>query len=248
MDLAGRIKYAEMKARHQAMLRPWYKKPWGVTVIIALILVLVVLAVSSLYVASRVQQILAGQTSAMTADQLKQYLQTIKGDGTDYQMGTGTPQVTIVEFGDFACPYSKASYQAVNQVVAEYPGKVKLVWRDYLRNADSIDLAMTARCAGEQGKFWQMHDLLFANQDALSTNDSARPGKLMALAQALNLNTTQFSGCLSGGKYLDQIKNDYNDGNTLQIIGTPTWFVNNYTFAGSLTADKFQELIGGLVK
>jgi protein-disulfide isomerase len=248
MGLPERLKYAEMKARHQDVLRPWYKKPWGAIIVIALIFILIILTISSVYVVGRVQQILAGQTDALTADQLAQYLKTISGSGTNYKMGTTTPQATIVEFGDFACPYSKESYQVVNRMAARYKDKVKIVWRDYLRNQDSIDLAMAARCAGDQGKFWEMHDLLFANQDSLTTADANRISRLLSLAQSLQLNMTPFNTCLTSQKYLDQIKKDYDDGNTLQIIGTPTWFVNNITFAGSLTEDKFRELISGLVK
>ncbi|NCO00196.1 thioredoxin domain-containing protein [Candidatus Falkowbacteria bacterium] len=247
MGLNERLKYAEMKARHQDALRPWYKKPWGIIVIILTIIIFLILTFSSIYVFNRIQQILAGETATMTTEQLKQYIQTINGDGTNYSLGTSTPQATIVEFGDFACPYCQESYQVVNQMESLYKDKIKIVWRDYLRNEDSIDLAMTARCAGEQGKFWEMHDLLFANQENLTTADSERINRLSALAQILELNMTKFNSCLSERKYLNQIKKDYDDGNTLEIIGTPTWFVNNYSFSGSLTEAKFQELISGLI-
>jgi len=247
MGLSERLKYAEMKARHQDALRPWYKKPWGIIIITLMIIVFLILTFSSIYVFNRIQQILSGQTATMTAEQLKQQRQTINGDGTNYALGTNTPQATIIEFGDFACSYCQESYQVVNKMESLYKNKVKIVWRDYLRNEDSIDLAMAARCAGEQEKFWEMHDLLFANQDNLTTADSKRISRLSALAQILELNMTKFNSCLTERKYLTQIKKDYDDGNTLEIIGTPTWFVNNHSFSGSLTEEKFQELISGLI-
>jgi len=248
MGLTERLKYAEMKARHQEVLRPWYKKPWGAILAIVLILLFLFLSFVSIYVIGRAQAILNGTADTLTAEQLTQYLQTINGDGSNPRVGTESPQATIIEFGDFACPYSKESYQVIGRMADLYKDKVKIVWRDYLRNEDSIDLAMTARCAGAQGKFWEMHDLLFANQDSLATPDDGRIKRLLALGEDLKLNMTTFNACLTERQYLEQIKKDYEDGNSLQIIGTPTWFVNNYTFAGSLTEDKFRELISGIVQ
>jgi protein-disulfide isomerase len=248
MSLDERIKYAEMKARHGKMLLPWYKKGWGIGLLSLAGLFLIILIIAAADVINQTQLILTGKTTIITAAQSQAYLQEINGDGTNYFMGTTTPQVTLVEFGDFACPYCLKSYTVINQLAKEYPDKLKIVWRDYLRNKDSIDLALTARCAGEQGKFWQMHDALYANQANLTTADDSRPAKLIALAQGLQLDTTKFTSCLTSQKYLDQIKKDYEDGNALQIIGTPTWFINNYQFAGYVPLDKFNTLVNGLIK
>lgn len=237
-----------MKARHSQLLAPWYKKWWGQGLLVLGALLLVFLIVSASYVAAQVQAILSGRAIVMDATQRQAYLQAINGDGTNYYEGTSSPEVTIVEFGDFACPYCYKSYTVMNQLVQKYPDKIKLVWRDYLRNKDSIDLAMTGRCAGEQGQFWPMHNALFADQANLTTADNSRPAKLVALAQNLGLNITQFTACLSSEKYLNQIKKDYDDGNSLNIVGTPTWFVNNYQFAGYVPLDKFSALVEGLIK
>lgn len=248
MGLEERIKYAAMKARHEKKLLPWHKKWWGVLLLVLAGLFLIALVISSLYVVSQVKTIISKQSSGVTEQDYKTYAQNIKGDGTNFSIGTSTPQVTIVEFGDFACPYSKESYTAVNQVLAEYPGKVRVVWRDYLRNEASIDLAVAARCAGAQGKFWPMHDSLFADQDNLLTQDEARLNRLVAIAVNLGLNDTAFATCLSNRDGLDKIKADYDAGNSLAILGTPTWFVNNYPISGALTFDKFKELLSGIVK
>jgi protein-disulfide isomerase len=248
MSLNERIKYAEMKARHGHLLLPWYKKWWGVGLLVAGGLFLISTVVAAAYVVNQTQLILSGQTLMITAAQRQTYLNEINGDGTNYYTGTTSPQVTIVEFGDFACPFCLKSYTVIKQLIQKYPDKIKVVWRDYLRNQDSIDLAMSARCAGEQGKFWEMHDALYANQANLTTADDGRPARLVALAQGLNLDVTKFTDCLSSQKYLDQIKKDYDDGNALQIVGTPTWFVNNFSFAGYVPLDKFESLVGGLIK
>jgi protein-disulfide isomerase len=248
MSLNERIKYAAMKARHSNLLLPWYKKWWGVTSIILGGLFFLFLSVCSIYVLVKVQNILSGKDGVMTDQQIQDYLKNIHGDNTNYYMGTTSPQVTIVEFGDFACPFSHQSASVVKDLTTKYKNNVKLVWRDYLRNEDSIDLAITARCAGEQGKFWEMHDLLFAQQDNLTTNDTDRPSKLASLANGLKLNMNKFTTCFNNRTYLDQIKKDYDDGNALKIIGTPTWFVNNHVISGALDKNTFETMIKGLVK
>jgi len=248
MSLDERLKYVAMKARHKNILGPWYKKWWGKIILLIIALVLILLLISSLYIVNKVQEILATQNQALTAQELQDYIKTINGDGTNYSFGTNKPQVTIIEFGDFACPYSRESAPIIKSLAEEYKNKIKIIWRDYLRNEDSIDLALSARCAGEQGKFWEMHDALFANQDSYTTNDSTRPNRLITLAQSLKLDSKKFTDCLNSKTYLDQIKKDYADGNKLEIAGTPTWFVNNYPFSGALSEQKFRELISGLIK
>lgn len=248
MSLEERFKYAAMKARHKNAARPWYKKWWGAIIIIILGLIFILLVFSSLYIVNKAKEILNEESRTMTQEQLQAYLREINGNGLNYFLGTNAPQATIVEFGDFACPFSRASAAAVSQIGAEYKDKIKIIWRDYLRNEDSIDLAVSARCAGEQGKFWEMHDGLFANQDNFASSTEERKSELISLAQGLQLNIDSFTTCLNNRKYLDQIKADYEDGNKLEIIGTPTWFINNYTFAGVITAEKLRELVAGVVK
>lgn len=237
-----------MKARHNKVLLPWYKKWWGWLLIFLAALLLILLTISSLYVVSKVKTIVAERNQGVTEQDYQEYAQDIKGDGTNFYIGTSTPQVTIVEFGDFACPYTKESYAAINQLVAEYPDKVRVVWRDYLRNEDSIDLALAARCAGAQGQFWQMHNRMFENQEDLTIADETRPERLATIAAELGLNTDEFNRCLSDQDNLERIKKDYADGNKLAILGTPTWFVNNYPISGALNIKIFRELVNGIIE
>lgn len=248
MGLEERIKYVEMRTRHKKVLLPWYKKWWGVLLLVLAGLILVCLTVCSLYVINKAQQIIAEQNQGVTEQDYEDYVKALKGDGTNFSIGTSSPQLTITEFGDFACPYSKSSYLVVKQLLDEYPGKIRIVWRDYLRNEDSIDLAVAARCAGAQGKFWEMHDKLFEDQDNLTTANEARLNRLVALAVSLGMDDTTFATCLSNKTDLDKIKKDYDDGNSLGIVGTPTWFIDNYPISGSLTIEKFRELLNGILK
>ncbi len=247
-QLSERIKYAEMKARHKNLTQAWYRRWWGIVIIIILSIVLLFILWSALYVANKTMDILAQNNNVVSTSQRQTYLNEINGDGTNYYLGSKQAKIVIVEFGDFACPFCKKSSPIISKLVKEQADKIKLVWRDYLRNKDSIELALSARCAGEQNKFWEMHDLLFANQDQLSVNDSTRNDKLITLANQLELNTKQFTNCLNNKRYLDKIKKDYNDGNALKIVGTPSWFINNYPMAGALSEKQFRNLISGILK
>ena len=248
MSLTDRIKYAEMKARHAKDLRPWYKKWWGALILAISALILIVLVASAFYVYNKVQEINSQAAQNYLNEQKQAYLNAIAGGGTTYSLGSGNPQITIVEFSDFACPYCAESAVAVRKVAAAYQNQVKIIFRDYPLHDNSIDLALAARCAGEQGKFWEFHDYIFANQNNLSDTGDALKTKLLAGAQSLKLNTDKFSTCLTDKTYLSQISTDFQDGETLQVQGTPTWFVNNYRLTGSLSEQKLQELIAGLLK
>jgi len=248
MSLDDRIKFAALKARHQDVLRPWYKKWWGILFWLFAALIFVALVVSVLYVIQEYQAYKNGTDQASLDKQRQTILAAINGT-TNYYTGTSTPQATIVEFADFACPFCWQSETDLQQIRAQYLDKIKLVWRDYPLHPTSIELALAARCAGEQGKFWPYHDILFTDQTRLATSTGEElDSELIALAQNMDLATSTFTNCLSSQKYLAQVKQDYDDGETLQVQGTPTWFINNYPVTGAMPAGGLLNLIKGLIK
>jgi len=248
MSLDERLQYVAMKSRHKNLLLPWYKKWWGILILITLAIFLIILIASTFYVIDKVKQIQAEKQQTNLETGRQEYLQAINGDGSNYKIGAANPQLTITEFGDFACPFCAQSATAIRKVVTQYPNQVKFIFRDYPLHDNSIDLALAARCAGEQNKFWEMHDQLFANQEVLNASTTELSTGLATIASQLKLNVTQFNLCISDRKYVSQIKRDYEDGEILAIKGTPTWFVNNYTITGYLTEENFTELINGLIK
>lgn len=140
------------------------------------------------------------------------------------------------------------SAPGIRAVSERYKNQIKIIFRDYPLHDNSIDLALAARCAGEQGKFWEFHDYLFTNQNKLTDTGEALQTKLSAAAQEQKINVEQFTTCLTDKKYLQDINTDFQDGETLQVQGTPTWFVNNYRVTGALSEQKLEELINGLLK
>jgi protein-disulfide isomerase len=162
------------------------------------------------------------------------------------ELGPAGAPVTIVEFSDFQCPFCGRAEPALQQVRQKYGDKVRLVYLDFPLGIHdhAIDAASAARCAGEQGKFWQFHDAMFADQSKLAATD------LKADAKKLGLNTAKFNDCLDKGKYKSAIETDMAQGRELGVDGTPAFFINGRPLTGAQPFERFQttideELAGG---
>jgi protein-disulfide isomerase len=141
--------------------------------------------------------------------------------GTDHVRGDANAPVTIIEYSDFQCPFCSRFHPTMKQVMEEYAGKVKWVFRHYPLSfhPEAEPAAEAAECAGEQGKFWEYADKLFENQADLGDDLYTQ------LAKDLGLNVSQFESCLSSDKYLDRIKSDMKGGVEAGVTGTPGSFV-----------------------
>jgi protein-disulfide isomerase len=154
-------------------------------------------------------------------------------------LGAKDAPITMVEFGDFQCPFCRASENSVKEVRAKYGNKLRLVYMDFPLgiHEHAMDAANAARCAGEQDKFWQYHDAIFADQSKLA------PADLKASAAKLGLNAKKFDACLDKTKYQPQIQQDMAEGTKLGVTGTPTFFINGREITGAQPAQKFEEVI-----
>jgi len=151
----------------------------------------------------------------------------------------GAP-VTIVEFSDFQCPYCKKAAATLKDLLAKYEGRVKLAYRDFPMRQLHSQAQMAAeasRCAEEQGKFWEFHDAMFADQTRLD-----QPG-LTATAQKLGLDENSFQSCLASGKFKAQIEQDLQDGTKAGVSGTPGFFINGVFVSGSQPEGEFEKII-----
>lgn len=150
----------------------------------------------------------------------------------------GAP-VTIVEFGDFQCPYCRRVEGTLREVRQHYGDKVRLVFEDFPLSFhhNAMNAALAARCAGEQDKFWQYHDALFSNQAALS------PPDLKALADNLGLNISQFDACFDGRKYESEINADQAEARRAGADGTPYFLINDKPLSGAAPFSTFQSMI-----
>jgi protein-disulfide isomerase len=154
--------------------------------------------------------------------------------------GRADAPVMIVEFSDFQCPFCRKVQPTLKNLLAKYEGKIGLAYRDFpLRGMHGqAELgAESSRCASEQGKFWEYHDLLFANPDKLN-----RVG-LLELAHSAKLDEGQFASCLSSGKHRAEVEKDLQDGIRAGVMGTPGIFINGTPLSGAQSESAFERVI-----
>ena len=149
--------------------------------------------------------------------------------------GTPGAPITIVEFSDLQCPFCARVVPTLAELLKENPGKIKLVFKNFPLSfhADSSLAHRAALAAGEQGKFWEMHDLIFAGQSAIKKDD------LLAKARRLNLDMAKFTADLESDKLREQVEHDKSEGDQLGISGTPTFFINGVKYTGAMPIGQF---------
>lgn len=242
MNLEERTKYLKLKAQYGKKIQPWYKKWWGLLIILIFGFFLTTLIAAGLYIWNQAKIYNNNSAQNQQNNVIKNLEQTIN-PGNGYYIGSDTAILTIVEFSDFACPYCQQAYPVLKKIAAKYPGKVKIIFRDLPLHENSVDLAMAARCAGEQGLFWEMHDQLFSNQSILKTTGTELKTTLYSLAGSIGVNNIAFDSCYADKKYLNNISSDYADATTLKLKGTPSWFINNKLLSGYIPEDKFLSIL-----
>jgi protein-disulfide isomerase len=161
------------------------------------------------------------------------------GPPKGFARGPNNAPVTIVEFSDFQCPFCKAVLPTINELMTRYPGKVRWEFRDFpiQLHPGAAKAHEAARCAGEQGKFWEFHDELFAR----SPNHSLP--ELQLFARDLKVESAAFAACLESSKYHAAVAGDIDEGKRLGVEGTPTFFINGRMREGEQSLAAFQELI-----
>lgn len=161
----------------------------------------------------------------------------------DTVMGSDDAPVTIIEFSDYQCPFcSRFWSQTLPQIKSEYidTGKVKFVYRDFPLSSihpSAQKAAEAAECAGEQEKYWEMHDKVFANQQAIDV------ASLKAYAQQIGLDTAKFNDCLDSGKMTAEVQKDFSDGQAAGVSGTPAFFINGKLVSGAQPFSVFKQAI-----
>jgi protein-disulfide isomerase len=150
-------------------------------------------------------------------------------------------KVTIVEFSDFQCPYCSRAAETINQIKKKYGSKVNVVFKQYPLpfHSQAKMAANAALCAHEQKPkaFWMMHDKMFADQSALGKD------ALLKTAKSIGLKEGDFKKCLDSKKFFPQIEKDIEQGKTLNVKSTPTFFVNGQLVTGAQPIEVFSELI-----
>ena len=155
----------------------------------------------------------------------------------DHIAGPDSAPVTLVEYGDYECPFCGAAYPIVKTVQRTLGEDLRFVFRNFpLAEAHphARKAAQAAEAAGAQGKFWEMHDLLYENQQALELED------LIGYAKTLGIDTVRFARELEDGTYEKRVRDDFRSGVKSGVNGTPTFFINGERYDGSwANADAF---------
>jgi protein-disulfide isomerase len=148
--------------------------------------------------------------------------------------------VTLVEFSDFHCPFCKQAQPTLAQLLERFPGKVRLVYRDFpvdTSHPNARRAAEAARCAHDQGKFWDYHDVLFKNAPKAGPQDLGR------YAERVGLDIARFERCVSDRLHRGTVQRDVEDGFRLGITATPTYFINGRPLSGAQPIDAFVRII-----
>lgn len=148
--------------------------------------------------------------------------------------------ITIVEFGDYQCPFCSRAESTVVDLLKKYNGQVKLAFRDFPLSTihpHAEGAAEASRCAEAQGKFWPMHDAMYADQSKLTE------AELLETAVRLGMNRDSFAACLKSDRYKAAIQEDVQAGQRAGVTGTPAFFINGRFVNGSVPESQFEEII-----
>ncbi len=153
--------------------------------------------------------------------------------------GPQNAPITIVEFSDFQCPFCARVEPTVAKLMQDYPDKIRLVYRDFPlpSHGDAPKAAEAALCAGDQGKYWEMHNALFSNQEKLKVPD------LKAQAKSLGLDPSKFDQCLDSGAKAKEVDANRAAGEEAGVSGTPAFFINGRMLSGAQPESAFKAII-----
>ena len=225
--------------------RKWHQRWWGRLILIFLVIFFVLLIALGFYVGRVVVLLRTGQLTPaqlfggdFSAGQL-QSLPTL-ATADDPSLGPKDAKVVMVEFSDFQCPFCRQAMPVIKEILKDYGDQILFVYRDFPiteTHPQAVLAALAGECAHEQGNFWAMHDKIFENQDQISEVN------LKIWAIQIGLNSLQFGNCLSSGKYLSEIEQDFQEGVAAGVAATPTFFINGQAVRGALPLATFEQII-----
>lgn len=150
----------------------------------------------------------------------------------DHIQGNPNAELVIVEYGDYQCPYCGAAYPVLKELMNEFGNQIQFVFRNFPlseMHQYAKPAAIAAEAANLQGKFWEMHDAIYENQQYLSEN------LFLEIAEQLHLNTAQFKQDISSSELEEKVDSDFESGVISGVNGTPSFFVNGKKFNGGAT-------------
>ena len=158
--------------------------------------------------------------------------------------GPEDARITLVEFSDFECPFCSAAEKQVDLVMAAYPKDIKLIYKQFpLSMHPHAEMAAEASLAArDQGKFWEMYEILFKNYRRLSSDN------ILAMAKDIGLDMDKFKADLVSGKYKAIVEKDMADGDAAGVYGTPAFYINGKQYNGQLTLAALKPILAAELK
>lgn len=175
--------------------------------------------------------------------------EALKIGSRDVILGDQKAPVTLIEYGDYQCPFCGRMFTQVEpQLREEYikTGKVKMVYRDFaFLGPESLAAASAAHCAADQSKFWEYHDALYAAEikDGKENNGNLNKTLFVKLAGNADLNVGAFTTCYDSNKYVAQVEKDKNDAGAIGVDSTPTNYLNGQMVQGAQPYSVFKSVI-----
>jgi protein-disulfide isomerase len=231
--------------------KPRHKRLWGTLIFFALLLVFLVFSFKVFGYYKKIQNgtfdvsQLSFATTAASGARLAGFAAAAPGSGElatqdDPSLGSPDAPLTIVEFADFGCPYSKEVSYIVRALAKQYPEKVRFIYRDFplddLHPGATL-AAQAGECAQDQNSFWEMHDVMFRDSGEFT------PDVLLEDADEAGLDSDDFAHCMAYNTYTEEVATDLADGVAAGVVGTPTFFFNGQKVEGAIPFSIFNELI-----
>ena len=161
----------------------------------------------------------------------------------DHVRGKKNAPIELVEYGDYECPYCREAYYYVKELQKVLGDELKLIFRNfpiYNVHPHALHAATAAEAAGDYGKFWEMHDMLYENQNHLKDED------LIGYAREIGLDSQTFESHFSDSKYAGKIDGDIESGLRSGVSGTPSFFINGLKYHGDYSKEGLLEYIQSL--
>lgn len=155
----------------------------------------------------------------------------------DPLLGNPKAKISVVVFADFQCPHCAEAMPLLKELLKKYPDKIKIIWKDFPLRPRSEEAALSAYCAGEQGKFWEYHDDLFENQLKFGS------AFYLDLARNLGLNDNLFVECFNSGKWKAHIQANLAEAMALELDGAPYFFVGEIRISGLPSLEELEQYV-----
>lgn len=253
MSIKNKIEERVKTAKARSYFKAWYQRRWGkwtllgAILLVVCVLYLVILIVNNLLHIYRGDLFNKNTLTWLTATDYEQNQKaaSIVLTEDDPAQGTDEPLIYIIAYESFACPYSKEDQADLKKMLDKFGPLVRFVFKDFPTEGlheNVFNAHLAANCANEQKKFWEYHDLLFANQGKFSKPE------LKVYAKELGLDQASFDACLDSEKFSQEIRQDYAQGVNLKVPGTPSYIINGQLISHTVPMDLWEQVIGFILK